>query len=490
MTEENKEDVALSSDWFCKLPAPRVDAENAWKDDIMDRQRFGQSLLNFLQRETQPLTVALHGQWGAGKTFFLERWRTDLEKEGVPVVYLNAWEDDFLDDPMTSLFGQAYAQIKDDSWKECWKTACEIAPKLVKGAVLKVISHASEGLVPEEAQHFQSVAENACEEYQSILARKRSFQENLAQFAQTQRDKTGSPLVFIVDELDRCRPLHTIQFLERIKHFFAVPNVAFVLGVDLVNLKKSIAAVYGEIDVDAYLRRFFDFEFWLKEATSEEYFKILAEKYGVYELIKTPNSYRNNFVFEMIKRKFDAEKVSLRQIEFFMRSLVFGLKSSGIECECSRNFQDFLLIFATLRTFEPQLYDELKHQSLLWSALKKTIDYLINLYNNYQKSNDKNLPLDISYASELETIVTNFYILGSVSSSEFDESNFHQECEDYWKKRVFPSFFSDLTNEFDDDFQTKIMRHLHAYFHRPLFRSSTRTSITVSQICNALDGVF
>ncbi|MBQ2850113.1 MAG: hypothetical protein IJE77_06490, partial [Thermoguttaceae bacterium] len=34
----------------------------------------------------------------------------------------------------------------------------------------------------------------------------------------------------IVDELDRCRPLHAIQFLERIKHFFAVPNVAFVFG--------------------------------------------------------------------------------------------------------------------------------------------------------------------------------------------------------------------------------------------------------------------
>ena len=383
MTEENKEDVALSSDWFCKLPAPRVDVENAWKDDIMDRQRFGQSLLNFLQRETQPLTVALHGQWGAGKTFFLERWRTDLEKEGVPVVYLNAWEDDFLDDPMTSLFGQAYAQIKDDSWKECWKTACEIAPKLVKGAVLKVISHASEGLVPEEAQHFQSVAENACEEYQSILKQKRSFQKNLTQFAQTQRTITGHPLVFIVDELDRCRPLHAIQFLERIKHFFAVPNVAFVLGVDLVNLKKSIAAVYGEIDVDAYLRRFFDFEFLLENPSSRCYFEELVKRYDLEKLLIHEVSLSSLAGFEVARYLFHSQRASLRQIEHFMRLIVFVLKSlEPTDPEVLEPyFYNILFTLASYRVLEPEAYAELKNAFIDTKPIDRLIKYIADNYN-------------------------------------------------------------------------------------------------------------
>ena len=383
MTEENKEDVALSSDWFCKLPAPRVDVENAWKDDIMDRQRFGQSLLNFLQRETQPLTVALHGQWGAGKTFFLERWRTDLEKEGVPVVYLNAWEDDFLDDPMTSLFGQAYAQIKDNSFTECYKTACEITPQLTKAAVFKAASYLSLGIVPGDAKDFRSVAENICQEYQNILAQKCSFQDNLAKYALVQRKATKSPLVFIVDELDRCRPSHAIQFLERIKHFFAVPNVAFVLGVDLVNLKKSIAAVYGEIDVDAYLRRFFDFEFLLENPSSRCYFEELVKRYDLENLLVHNVSLSSLVGFEVARYLFHSQRASLRQIEHFMRLIVFVLKSLEPTDQevLEPYFYNILFILAAYRVLEPEAYAELKNAFIDTQPIDRLIKYIADNYN-------------------------------------------------------------------------------------------------------------
>jgi len=64
-------------------------------------------------------------------------------------------------------------------------------------------------------------------------------------------------LVVVVDELDRCRPDYGLEVLEVIKHFFAIPRVTFVLGVNLLALENSVKARYGaEIDASAYLRKF------------------------------------------------------------------------------------------------------------------------------------------------------------------------------------------------------------------------------------------
>ena len=48
------------------------------------------------------------------------------------------------------------------------------------------------------------------------------------------------PLIFIIDELDRCRPTFAIELLERVKHIFDVPNMVFVLGINRDELCKSL----------------------------------------------------------------------------------------------------------------------------------------------------------------------------------------------------------------------------------------------------------
>ena len=67
-------------------------------------------------------------------------------------------------------------------------------------------------------------------------------------------------MVFIIDELDRCRPTFAIELLERVKHIFDVPNIVFVFGINREELTKSLRSVYGEIEAEEYLRRFFDME--------------------------------------------------------------------------------------------------------------------------------------------------------------------------------------------------------------------------------------
>ncbi len=71
-------------------------------------------------------------------------------------------------------------------------------------------------------------------------------------------EKSGGTCVVIVDELDRCHPHYAIEFLERVKHFFAIPRIKFIFGIDYDQLCHLAKGAFGaELDAINYLNRFF-----------------------------------------------------------------------------------------------------------------------------------------------------------------------------------------------------------------------------------------
>ena len=66
-------------------------------------------------------------------------------------------------------------------------------------------------------------------------------------------------LIIIVDELDRCSPQFAIRFLETLHHFFKIPSIIFVLGINKKQIEISVKKIYGyETDTEEYLRKFID----------------------------------------------------------------------------------------------------------------------------------------------------------------------------------------------------------------------------------------
>ncbi len=66
-------------------------------------------------------------------------------------------------------------------------------------------------------------------------------------------------IVFLVDELDRAKPLFAIQTLEVIKHIFDADRVSYIFALDMEQLSHTVKSVYGEgMDSIGYLQRFFD----------------------------------------------------------------------------------------------------------------------------------------------------------------------------------------------------------------------------------------
>ncbi|WP_213066736.1 P-loop NTPase fold protein, partial [Acinetobacter baumannii] len=98
--------------------------------------------------------------------------------------------------------------------------------------------------------------ENYDKEKQSL----QYFKEALAKIT----SKLDKPLVFIVDELDRCKPEFAIRLIERIKHFFDMPKVVFILAINKTQLEESINNFYGFSNTANYLEKFIDFSIMLK----------------------------------------------------------------------------------------------------------------------------------------------------------------------------------------------------------------------------------
>ena len=90
-----------------------MDQSNPWQDDVLERTKFASFLTNLVAHEVEPFVVMLNGSWGCGKTFFLQRWQQELVNDGWKALYFNAWQDDFIEDPLVALIGQLYKCLSE-----------------------------------------------------------------------------------------------------------------------------------------------------------------------------------------------------------------------------------------------------------------------------------------------------------------------------------------------------------------------------------------
>ncbi len=315
----------------------KISEKNPWNDDKLERKKFADVLTNKVKNGLSPYTISINGSWGTGKTFLLQRWRQQLENEGYKAIYYNAWEDDFCVNPLVSIIGQIAMDIKDNDLINSIK---EIAiPLLIKQSLNRI------NLTPEE---LQSEIGKTISNYSEQTAQIKKLKERLEKLTTTVEKDTEHSLIFIIDELDRCRPTFAIEILERIKHLFNIPGIIFVLGMNRTELEKSIKHVYGNINSEDYLRRFCDIDLTLSAPKSSNYYLHLAnsKKHSLSALTQGKN-YEADL--------FDYLNISLRDTEYCFRVLCFILNEE-YSYEKKEGWVATCLIIILLRMTNSELY--------------------------------------------------------------------------------------------------------------------------------------
>ena len=366
-----------------KQPEPEVCLEKPWQDDVLNRKEVADRLTSVIRNQTLPFVISIHGEWGTGKTFMLKRRQKDLEKQGFKAIYFNAWEDDFCDDPLLAIIGQMWEHFerdKESKFEGIVEKIKKNAAPLLKANVNSLLArHLG---VTVDTGTIEQDGIDLIDEYLHQTRTKETLKESLGEMAARVSKETNFPVVFIIDELDRCRPTFAIELLERVKHIFDVPNMVFVLGINRDELCKSLESVYGEIDADVYLRRFFDMEFNLPNVSTEEFARHLTRKLELGEFFTSLGSgyWRNSLAEEFhalngyFPALWDRLNLSLRDIEYCVRLITLV----GKEVQRGQTIHAVLLgLLITVRLKKATLYRRFVRGDCLGSEVMDYLDEVL-----------------------------------------------------------------------------------------------------------------
>lgn len=359
-----------------------------FKNDKLGRKSIATNLTNLLKHsstETQGLILALNAQWGNGKTTFIKMWKNMLDKENkIPNLYFSVWEEDYTKEPLIAVLGELNRYLTENKIQnKNFNQVVESVQKIFKRTFPTLLTIVSKGFLNKIGidnellqEASQTLTENAAvaliENYSKEKECLAQLKENLTKVFEATGAKKREPFIIFIDELDRCRPTYAIEMLENIKHLFGIPNLVFVISIDKAQLSKSIQAIYGQIDTENYLRRFFDLEVTLPNPSPQRFCEYLQEK------LKIKTNLANIFI---------ADNFTLRELQKILPQIKLlemqQFQDNNKEPIFDMQHAIFILL---IKIYKPDLYLQIPNitdAEGIMGVVEKLVGKERNAFNNF-----------------------------------------------------------------------------------------------------------
>lgn len=250
------------------------------KQDTLKRNKQLSVLIKLLNSMDDSTVMAIDGAWGSGKTVFIrqllmlangsvEGYNSSLDEaaiaklqENQKVFYFNAWESDYIGDALSAILLKLIAD--DDEGLNA--ASIKRAAKIINiSAGIKNMSH---DFIDYGAN---TTKEKLVSDIRSIVDRHDAVNNFIDKL---KGDKAR--VVFVVDELDRCKPSFAVDVLEVMKHYFVRDDVTFILAINTKELMHTVQKYYGQsFDGSSYLNKFFDYTYSLAAVDIENYARLV-----------------------------------------------------------------------------------------------------------------------------------------------------------------------------------------------------------------------
>jgi len=352
-----------------------ITQENPFEHCKLERKQYAEVLSQIVELYNDGFVLAINNEWGSGKTTFVKMWQQHLKNKKFNTIYFNAWENDFDSNPIVAIMSELKTLTTNDN-KALFKSIVakgatitkNVLPALLKAFAekyidTKVLVEAIENTTKGATEILENEIKDYAKKKQSIV----EFREELEKFiAETENPH---PLVFIIDELDRCRPDYAVEILEQMKHFFSVPGFVFVLSIDKNHLAASIKGFYGSesINTDEYLRRFIDLEYSIPAPSNESFCEYLYSYYSFDEFFSSPQragigefQYDADQFIKIATILFNDINATLRQQEkvFGQSRLILNFFNNQ-----SYTFSHLLFFLVFIKTLKIELFKKIESQS-------------------------------------------------------------------------------------------------------------------------------
>lgn len=272
-------------------------------EDLLDIQKYISGLKNFIENCPTPMSIAIQGDWGTGKTSLINCINQELFKDNVKTIYFNTWQySQFnMDESLYFSFLSCLIEMmKEDSISQKIRDSAEKVMELVFKTGKKFIPYGDK--IDEKA--VLDLFKKQMDQAQSVAKIRDEFQNAVNEFLMIGDEKykkaAGKRLVIFIDDLDRLNPGVAVELLEAIKLFMDVKQCVFVLAIDYDVVVQGVRKKFGnDVPLDK-CRSFFDKiiqlpfhmpieSYDLKKLTEKYFGKYITQKYtaAVSDFIKS-----------------------------------------------------------------------------------------------------------------------------------------------------------------------------------------------------------
>lgn len=237
--------------------------------DRLGLQTYCQGLADFIESCPTPMTIALQGDWGTGKTSAIQLVDHLLEERGAVSarVTFNTWryaQFDLGDDLPFHLVRAILQHIRIDP-EEREKFLVKFGRITSRVAVASAIAAARTaasavggeiGRAGFDAGLMEAgpSKDKPSDRVSDLEALRHDFADLIARHTPGEHSRA----VIFIDDLDRLRPAKAVEVMEVLKTLLDVPRCVFVLAIDFAVVAQGVREKYGDAMDLAKANAFFD----------------------------------------------------------------------------------------------------------------------------------------------------------------------------------------------------------------------------------------
>lgn len=228
-------------------------------------EKYVEGLVKFIEHSAAPITIALKGEWGSGKTSLMNRLYNDLCSENKEFVgiKINTWEYSMLATPEETVIKIIVHLVNslsdnDPRTSEKLKNFAKNTANFVWRGLREGVKGVSFAGIAVEALNVPN--EVFSENGSSSNVTLSDLKDSLTQAIAKSLGDTKKGVIVFVDDLDRLNPPLAVQILELLKNIFTLDKCIFVLAIDYDVVVKGLEPKYGPYkpENDREFRSFFD----------------------------------------------------------------------------------------------------------------------------------------------------------------------------------------------------------------------------------------
>lgn len=243
-------------------------SDNETKIDMLNNKAIANTIADLIRESPEkPLSIGVHGDWGAGKSSILAMVEDELSSRdgGIVCIKFNGWKHQGFEDAKIALMSSIVSELAKNQTladkgkkilKKLWKSInwLSVAKSVGSAAFSLTTGMPPIGLIHPGIDGIKAVVgkdgvETAIENVGSYVSDAKvgednsitkEFSEFQDSFEELLKESKIKKLVVLIDDLDRCLPKVTIETLEAVRLFMFTKYTAFVIAADEAMIEYAV----------------------------------------------------------------------------------------------------------------------------------------------------------------------------------------------------------------------------------------------------------